>query len=78
MSPDKRRYRSKARPGLEYSVESFCFGYKEAVHSKPKKSRQSVCYGVNFVKVTINKGEVSMVAWVVNVTVASDDAIINS
>lgn len=60
MSTDKRRYRSKARPGLEYTVESFCFGYKDAVHGKPKKARQSVCYGVNFVKVTINKGEVSV------------------
>ena len=76
MSADKRRYRSKARPGLEYTVESFCFGYKEAAQGKPKKSRQSVCYGVNFVKVTINKGEVSRIGMCVNVAVTSNDAII--
>lgn len=60
MAADKRRYRSKTRPSLEYTVESFCFGYKKAAQNQAKKGRPLVCYGVNFVKVTINKGEVSM------------------
>jgi hypothetical protein len=48
-------HRSKVHPDLEYTVESFCVGYKKSVHKNGRGPL--VCHGLNFVRVTVKKGE---------------------
>ena len=52
-------HRSKVHPDLEYTVESFCVGYKKSVHKNGRGPL--VCHGLNFVRVTVKKGEVRKV-----------------
>ena len=50
-------HKSKLYPDLEYTVDSLCLGYRKSAHKSGRGSL--VCHGVNFVKVTVKRGEVS-------------------